>query len=484
MKSNEPAKTKKAMKKKTMRFLSMAALALVGAVMTGCTSDDGIVDEPQQPANNDQVVTLTTTVGFDGGDAQTRALTAGGVKTFAAGDQIAVIYKNTSNETMKAVGTLTSGANTSTATFTLTLTNPDKTKAIRYIYPAAMAKATVATNATIDDAGTIDFTNLNAQNGTLATLGSSLDLCTFDAASWGGDNLPNGNMTNQLAVCALTLKNSTGSSTITSGLTQVTVIAGTNTYTVTPTSSNFGTATIYVAIRPVTAALVYTATDGTNNYTKTATSRSYAAGNIYNIGLKMPVASTLASLKTCINAGIDCSSYLGCQVDAEGSVAASGLTPIGYIGYISTSDVDTGVAGSRILVIAAADASNGAQWADKDWNVARNMTDDNMCGYTYTNTLQGYGQSYHPAAYAAWNYDASKPTGASNWFMPTKAQLTAIISALGGFSTFKTKTGWPADNFWASTEVSAGHAHILYNIGNWGNDQKWTVRRVRSCFAY
>ena len=53
--------------KKTYRFLSLAALALVGAVMTGCSSENNIIDEPQQPTNNqpankDNIVTLTTTV--------------------------------------------------------------------------------------------------------------------------------------------------------------------------------------------------------------------------------------------------------------------------------------------------------------------------------------------------------------------------------------------------------------------------------------
>ena len=130
-----------------------------------------------------------------------------------------------------------------------------------------------------------------ATTGTLATLSTSLDLATYSAA-WDGTSLPAGTLANQLAVCALTLKNSDGSSTITSGLTQVTVNDGSNTYTVTPTGSNFGEATIYVAIRPVTAALQYTATDGTSNYTKTATSREYAAGNFFNLGLRMVPAIT------------------------------------------------------------------------------------------------------------------------------------------------------------------------------------------------
>ena len=135
---------------KTMKnFLSMAALALMGAMMTGCSSDDNF-DNPQQPENKSKVVTLTTTVGFDA-SAGTRALTSTGVKTFAVGDQIAVIYKNTSDQTVTATSTaLTTGDITNegkNANFTVTLTNPKASEAVRYIYPAAMLAATVATNA-------------------------------------------------------------------------------------------------------------------------------------------------------------------------------------------------------------------------------------------------------------------------------------------------------------------------------------------------
>lgn len=60
---------------KTMKkFLSMAALALVGAAISSC-SNNGDFDEPQaqpQPASGSNVVTLTTTVGL--GDGETRAL--------------------------------------------------------------------------------------------------------------------------------------------------------------------------------------------------------------------------------------------------------------------------------------------------------------------------------------------------------------------------------------------------------------------------
>ena len=264
-KSNKPTKTKKAMK--TKKFLSMAALALVGAMMTGCSSDDDIL----QPENKTNVVTLTATVGFDDGVAATRAVTGTGVKTFGAGDQMAVIYKNTSGGTVKAVGTLTSGDGTKSGTFTFTLTNPDKTQNVTYIYPAAMAGSTG-----------VDYTKLNSQSsGTLTDLGSKYDLAT-NSGAWDGDNLPTLTLENQLAILAITLKNSTN---ITSTITGMTIKVGSTTYTV---SRSAAAGPIYVAIQPVTSQNIeVTATDGTNGYVKTLTSKTYDANNGYNVTWNM-----------------------------------------------------------------------------------------------------------------------------------------------------------------------------------------------------
>lgn len=265
-KSNEPTKTKKAMK--TKKFLSMAALALVGAMMTGCSSDDDIL----QPENKTNVVTLTATVGFDDGVAATRAVTGTGVKTFGAGDQMAVIYKQEGGTTAKAVGTLTSGAGTKSGTFTFTLTNPDKAQNVTYIYPAAMAGET-----------DVDYTKLNSQSGgTLADLGSKYDLAT-NSGAWNGDNLPSLTLNNQLAILAVTLKNSTD---ITSTITDMTISDGTNTYAV---SRSAAAGPIYVAIQPTSGATIeVTATDGTNVYGKTlATTKTYAANNGYNVTWNM-----------------------------------------------------------------------------------------------------------------------------------------------------------------------------------------------------
>ena len=259
--------------KKTMRFLSLAALALVGAVMTGCSNEDDFTVEPENKSN---VVTLTTTVGIGGG-AETRALAANGTKTFAAGETMAVIYKNTSGTTVKAVSAaLTAGdiqSGNKTATFTFELTDPNKAQNVTYIYPAAMAGTTG-----------VDYTKLNSQNGSLASISTTLDLATYTGA-WVGASLPSATLTNQLAICAFTIKNNNGSSDLTSNVTGLTVSVGSNTYTV---SRSKAAGPIYVAIRPTSSASIsYKATIGTDIYTKSVTGKTYAAGNWYQLALRM-----------------------------------------------------------------------------------------------------------------------------------------------------------------------------------------------------
>ena len=268
---------------KTMKkYLSMAALALVGAIMTGCSSsdDDSMIDNPQQPETKNNVVTLTTTVGFDDAAGTTRALSSTGVKTFAAGETMALVYKNTGGSTVKVVSAaLTDGNITGkSATFTFELTDPDKSADVTYIYPAAMANSD----------GSINNAALNSQDGTLATLSSNLDLATYNGA-WNAGALPTGTLTNQLAILAITLKdNATPTSyDITGTITGMTISDGTNNYAV---SRSAVAGPIYVAIKPTSSANIeVTATNGTTNYTKSLTGKTYAAGNGYNVSWRMPV---------------------------------------------------------------------------------------------------------------------------------------------------------------------------------------------------
>ena len=271
---------------KTMKyFLSMAALALVGAMTVSCSSDDNIIDQPQQQeVTKNNVVTLTTTVGLDGGAGTTRALdinyTAKTLtKTFAVGETMALRYKNEKGNWVKAVsnalevGDIADGSKS--ATFTFTLDTPDKTKTVDYIYPAAI----------VNELGNMDEAALfGSQDGTLNKIASTFDY-SRKIGAWDGENLPSLTLENQLAILAITLKDEAGANDITSSITGMTLSDGTKTYNVTREAV---AGPIYVAIFPTKdATITVTATDGTKNYTKTLTTKTYAKGNVYPVSWRM-----------------------------------------------------------------------------------------------------------------------------------------------------------------------------------------------------
>ena len=179
---------------KTIKYLSMAALLVVGAIIMSCSTSD---DMPGEDQPKSQTVTVTTTISLDNG--ATRALDASGHKTFEAGDKIAVIYKNTSGNTVKATSVPIAAANITsgnkTATFTVTLENP-KAGSVDYVYPAAMA----------NDDGTM--ASIDSQDGTLATIQSKYDYArgsgTMTVSGTNATLPSNVSLVNQLAICKFT----------------------------------------------------------------------------------------------------------------------------------------------------------------------------------------------------------------------------------------------------------------------------------------
>lgn len=297
--------------KKTMKYFSMAALALVGAVMTSCSSDDFTENNQQFAENNgNNVETLTASISMAGDE--TRALDAEGHKTFSVGDKIAVVYKNTSGTTVKAeseeleAGDITNEGKS--ADFTVTLTNADKTQNVTYIYPAAMA----------GEDGSV--ASISSQNGTLESLASNMDYCKFSGA-WDGSDLPTGEMDNQLVICAFTLKDCLGTNDITSTITNMTVSDGTNTYNVTRDAA---AGPIYVAIYPTSSQNInYTATAGTTFYAKAVENKTYAAGSWHNIGLKM---AEVVSGKFTVNASGDKVYFSKSNLQAEATYVDENTT--------------------------------------------------------------------------------------------------------------------------------------------------------------
>ena len=266
----------------------MAALVFMGAITTGCSTEDDS-KSLDQPAS--KTVTLTTTISMDG-SATTRALTEEGVKTFAEGEQIAVVYTNTSSERVKAVSNaLVAGDITNsgkTAKITVTLTNP-KAGSVDYIYPASMANSD----------GTPNLSALCMQDGTLATLASTLDYAKGSGdmtESSGVFTLPGIALKNQLTICKFKVKNSAGTE-ITSSITGLTVSDGTNTYTV---SRAVAAGPIYVAMLPVTSdkTISFVANDASDSYFKSVTGKALDVNNQYTINVTMEqgLTTNLSSL--------------------------------------------------------------------------------------------------------------------------------------------------------------------------------------------
>ena len=252
-----------------MRQHSIIALVLLGVMTLGCTR----MEIPGQVGKD---VTLTTTVSLGGAPAS-KALTAAGEKTFAPGEQVAIVYTNTADATVKAVCEPLTAADISadgkTATFTVTLTDPKPSGVVRYIYPAAMATAD----------GSVNYAALSAQDGTLASLSAALDLALFEGSLTASATLPdNVSLDNPLTIGEFTV--SDGTSDITSSIVSFTISAGADTYTV---SRAAAAGPIYVAMKPVSGDLSFTAFDGGLVYEKAVTGKTMAAGSMYPVEISM-----------------------------------------------------------------------------------------------------------------------------------------------------------------------------------------------------
>ena len=270
----------------------MAALTIAGTMLSGCSSDDIMTDTPAAPAttDNDSIVTLTTTISMEGDDGSTRALTDKGKKTFAEGEKVAVFYRSKNSNkniiTLKATSEALTATNIKdngkSATIKVTLTNPVPKSEVRIVYPASMAKKSIDTGAIVKyDENTIDFDQLNEQDGTLATISSKYDLATYDG-NLIVQSLPSKTkLTNRLAICEFSMKD--GDNDVTNTITRMFVDDGSNSYLINRTTYDD---LIYVAMKPVTnGKITISAVGGTNFYQKTVSGKTLAASNIYPVRL-------------------------------------------------------------------------------------------------------------------------------------------------------------------------------------------------------
>ena len=310
---------------KTIKYFIMAALVAVGAILASCVKEEQFVETTVE----DNIVVCTATINLTG--EGTKALSSSGDKRFAAGDKIAVVYKNTSGNTVKAESqalTIYDIHEGKSADFTVTLTNPDKEQNVTYVYPAAMAK----------DNGSLNYEALATQDGTLASLASDLDCCTKSGA-WNGDKLPSLTLDNQLAILACRIFNSAETpAEVTGSITNLVISDGTNKYTV---NRETGAGPIYVAILPTASAdITMNAKSATTNYTKSLTGKTYEASNGYNVSWKMIQGTNLSLLSAAhtANDGDVLTGTLGANVKVS---IANGATVT--LDGVTINGVDNGI---------------------------------------------------------------------------------------------------------------------------------------------
>lgn len=463
------------------------ALLVMGALISGCAEE---VDDLQPTTNG--TVTMKTTISLSE-QASTRALDIYGNKTFAAGDQIAVVYEQESG-TAKALSValtdddITNGGKD--AAFTVTLSNPKASGKVRYIYPAYMVADDVSTTAPGNDA-TIKWSNLNTQDGLLSSLASKLDLATFDGDMTAQGNLPKtATLANQLTIGKFIIKNSATNSTITGNITKLTISDGTNTYIVNTSSHS----TIYVAMKPIISSqtIVVQATDGTTHYVKTVTGKTLAKNNITPVNVTM-FAGTPASSAAAADKG----KFLGADgfIYADAAAAtATGTTLVALICYVG-DDAETSASNTAYkhgLALALTDASTSAKWCSQTSETClsteyfSSYTKD-MAGIANTDALIAHGSHTHAAASMARNYNSgTHPIGTSAWFLPSSGQWNKMITTAGDYTTLGSNAnlqGW----YWSSTE---GGVRNIYNYAFTGygggcvGDPKDSDNHVRSALAF
>lgn len=192
-----------------------------------------------------------------------------------------------------------------------------------------------------------------------------------------------------------------------------------------------------------------------------------------------PLCNTLSELKTAINMGKDCSSYAtgNHYVNESGSISTNNINAIGRIAYVSTSDVETSKSGSRILVLALYNAGRHS-WTS-GYLETGNTSQTAMNGLAFCSSHNN--MNTYPAAYYAYNYNTSRPSGASRWFLPSYAQWDAMLTVAKAFGTGQVPDG----NYWSSTERNKYNAYQYhFPQKGWYSSGKDATYNVRACFAY
>ncbi len=411
-------------------FLSMAALAFVGAMTAGCSGDDLTAQTPQLPDTTNGTVTMKINVSLSE-HASTRELNPNFTKNFATGDKIAVIYKNTNNETVKVESDplqATDILSNNSAKFSVTLTNPQASTPVRYIYPASMAADDVSAT-TPDNDATIKWTKLASQNNMLTNISSDLDLAVFDGTLSAQGILPAAELKNQLTIGNFTINN--GTDNITENVKELIIYDGTNTYNI----RNFYSSSILVIMKPITTTQTVTikAITADNKFIKSVTNKELAKNTKYDINVSMTARYPFAATDTRLSSedigsviGADGKIYLNATAAAAASPATTARAVIAYVGSVPKYF-------DKFLAIALTDVDGTHTWTDAltkvgEYAAAHPIT---IGGTTYNTSTTGdtyYDQVANNPAISSATRDAGVVKG---WRLPSVTDWRYIFDGLG-----------------------------------------------------
>ena len=286
------------MMKTTVKYLSMALLALAGTALTACSGADDDGQATAMPAAQGRVVTMTTTVGMSS-NATTRALTLGDgklVKTFAPGEQIAIWYESSKyngddyyrcavTEPLKATDISADGKS---ATITVTFYDPRPGGFAMCFYPAYMGAPEAASIKDYNNHHSPHQQLLDAeQDGTLEYIAANLDWAYNNNVflTEKGELPASIEMENQMSIFAFTFLNANDSEDLTPRVKELVV----DDFLTVRRKEPLGDGPIYFVMIGGASVLncVITTTDG-KKYTKTVENdKCYEEGKFYKMALKM-----------------------------------------------------------------------------------------------------------------------------------------------------------------------------------------------------
>lgn len=470
------------MKKNILWYAVALMTAFVGV---SCSNEDDFSEVPTPKPSEEvaeNIVTFTATLDTKGGSGM-RAVSASGVTTWVANEEILISYKNTSNVSQEAKATVESVDANGKATITASLVDPKDESEVYFYYPYESWKSTSA----------IDFAS--GQDGSLSKLSQYFDYAVDDSfithvpytlsVSGGVATLPSSiNMVNYYLIWKLSFTD--GTNDITSGITKLEIHAsagGTTDYTITPTAPI--TDYFYVVMGDLlNDDIVITAHTSSGIYRRAKSGITLEMGKIYT-------TTGLALTKIEVGKVMGADGNIYANADAATTASTSAVAMICYVG----SGAETNTTFNHGLALALSDASDDAKWCSQTSATCLGTQYGNetaakgdMAGIANTNYLINNAPEghTHSAASIAKNYNGgTHPTGTSAWFLPSAGQWDKMITAAGNYSALKTNAGLQSGSYWSSTEYGSRYVWSYYfDTGEWGIRTKDGTYHVRSALAF